>query len=70
MAQLEQQWSGPVERREAGGGAGIAWTAAEKEAESGERLLVQGDPLPQTIYRVKVKPGGKVAVTAPLRIAR
>jgi len=69
LTQWEKQWGGPTERREARGGAGTGWTAAEKEAGEGKRLLVQGDPLPQTIYRVAIKPGGPVLVTVPLRIA-
>jgi hypothetical protein len=69
VAQWEKEWGGATERREAVDGAGRGWTAAEKEAGEGERRLVQGDPLPQTIYRVKTNPGKPVLVTAPLRIA-
>jgi hypothetical protein len=70
VKQWEEQWGGLTERREARGGAGKEWTKAEQEAEASGRLLVQGAPLPQTIYRVKAKPGEPVVVMVPLRIAR
>jgi hypothetical protein len=38
------------------GTAGKAYTAAEKEAGSSKRQLTQGDPYPQTVYRVKMSP--------------
>jgi hypothetical protein len=69
VARWEKQWGGRVERREERGGAGKQWTAAEKEADKGERRLVQGDPLPQTIYLIKAKPGAPMMLRLPLRIA-
>jgi hypothetical protein len=69
VAQWEKQWSGQVERREARNGAGKQWTVAEKEASRGQRRLVQTDPLPQTIFLVKVKPGAPMLLHAPLQIA-
>ena len=68
LARWEKQWGGPTERREAHGGTGKQWTKAEQAAEQGERKLTQGDPLPQTIYRVKANPGGQVMVNLPLLI--
>lgn len=70
VAQWEKQWGGPTERREANGGASKEWTKAEQEAGENKRLLTQGDPLPQTIYRVKSKPGNPLLLVMPLRIAR
>jgi hypothetical protein len=69
VAQWEKQWGGRIERREARGEVGKGWTAAEKEAGEGKRLLAQTDPLPQTIYRAAAKSGGPVLVSVPLRIA-
>jgi hypothetical protein len=69
LTQWEKHWGGRVERREARGGAGKRWTDAEKEADIGQRRLVQGDPLPQTIFLVKVKPGMPMMLHAPLQIA-
>ncbi|MGH9841613.1 MAG: hypothetical protein ACREEM_22915 [Blastocatellia bacterium] len=70
VAQWEKQWGAPTERREAQVGADKDWTKAEQEAGENERLLTQGDPLPQTIYRVKTKPGNPLLLVMPLRIAR
>ncbi|MEP7341015.1 MAG: hypothetical protein ABI977_25005 [Acidobacteriota bacterium] len=68
LAQWEKQWGGKVEAREAPQSAGSAWTTAEKEAAEGTRQLTQGDPLPQTIYKVAVKPGAALLLNIPLRI--
>jgi hypothetical protein len=69
VAEWERQWGGRAERREERDGAGSQWTAAEREADKGERRLVQGDPLPQTIYRIKVKPDSPMMLRVSLRIA-
>jgi hypothetical protein len=69
VAQFEKQWGGPTERREAKGDTGKGWTAEEKEADEGKRQLVPADPLPQTIYRVAVKPDRFVLVNLPLQVA-
>jgi hypothetical protein len=69
VAQWEKQWGGRVERREERDGAGKQWTLAEKAASRGERRLVQGDPLPQTIFLVNVKPGAPIMLHVPLQIA-
>jgi len=69
VALWERQCSGQTERRESSGSAGRQWTKEEQAADEGTRKLVQSDPLPQTIYRVRVKQGGCALVTIPLRIA-
>lgn len=69
VAQWERVCGGQAERRESRGGAGKQWTKAEQEADEGTRKLVQSDPLPQTIYRIRAKRGGCALVTIPLRIA-
>jgi hypothetical protein len=69
VAQWEKQWAGRFEHREARYGAGKQWTDAEREASRGERRLVQSDPLPQTIFLIKVKPGAPIMLHAPLEIA-
>jgi hypothetical protein len=69
VAQWERLCGGQTERRESSGGAGQQWTRAEQEADGGTRKLVQSDPLPQTIYRVRTKRGGCTLVPVPLRIA-
>jgi hypothetical protein len=69
VAQWERLCGGQTERREASGGAGKQWTKEEQEADEGTRKLVQSDPLPQTIYRVRTKPGGCALIPIPLRVA-
>jgi hypothetical protein len=69
VAQWEKQWGGRVERREGRNGVGKQWTLAEREASRGERRLVQGDPLPQTIFLVKAKPGAPMMLQVLLQIA-
>ena len=68
VQQWEQQWSATTETLDLAGGAGKAWSKAEQEAgASGLRYLTQGDPEPQTIYRVAVKPGAPLLVKVGLR---
>jgi hypothetical protein len=69
VAEWERQWGARVEHWEEQGGAGKQCTAAEKESDGGERRLVQGDPLPQTIYLIKAKPGAPMALRVSLRVA-
>jgi len=54
MRSWEKMWGGESERFEMEGGAGEAWTQAEKQAaaKKGTRQLSRDDPAPQTIYRV------------------
>jgi Domain of unknown function (DUF4384) len=68
VAQWEKKWGGRIERRDEKGGAGKQWTEAERNAGGGERRLLRGDPLPQTIYLVKVKPGRPMLLHTPLQI--
>ena len=70
LQEWERDWTGPVEKREDRTQSGANRTAIEKEASDGERLLTQRDPLPQTIYRVKAKAGGRLLISVPLRIGR
>lgn len=69
VAQWEKQWGGRFQLREDRSSAGKQWTEVEKQAIEGERRLVQGDPLPQTIYHVKARPGAPIMLHASLKIA-
>jgi hypothetical protein len=69
VARWEKQWGGRMEHWEERGGAGNQLTAAEREADKGERRLRQGDPLPQTIYLVKAKPGAPLMLHVSLQIS-
>jgi hypothetical protein len=69
VAQWEKQWGGRIEHWEEQDGVGKQWADAEKEADKGERRLMQGDPLPQTIYLLKAKPGAPMMLRVSLRVA-
>jgi hypothetical protein len=71
LAGWEGRWAAPFERYEQEGGAGTAYTPAEKRAgDTQKQLLTQDDPLPQTIYRVAKKPGAPLMlITVPLNFA-
>ncbi len=70
FASWESMWGTEAERFELAGGVGRPWTRVEKEAGLGSRLLVQDEPMPQTLYRVSPKPGNPVMLTVPLEIRR
>jgi hypothetical protein len=66
----EKDWGGESEKPlEASKLVGKEWTAEEKaSANEPQRLLTQGDPLPQTIFRVKGKSAGPLLIVVPLRV--
>jgi len=71
LAGWEKLWGGEAERLELVGGAGRTWTNEEKLAGAANgRQLTQGDPPPQTVYRVARRTGGPFLVTVPLRYVR
>lgn len=71
LSKWERAWSAKVDQFELEGGAGRAYTREEKAAgANGSRMLTQGDPLPQTVFRMDAKPGSPLLVKILLRIAR
>lgn len=66
----EGKWSAPVDQWEIEGGAGEK-TGAKDLGQVGEesQRLNEGDPLPQTVYRVTIRRGNPLLVTVPLRFA-
>ena len=68
VAEWESQWNGKAERFELDEGAGKPWTKAEQQAGLGTRLLVQEEPMPQTLYRVPSETGEPLLVKVPLII--
>jgi hypothetical protein len=46
------------------------FTIAEKMAGSGDKVLTQDDPLPQTLYHISAKPGESLMVELPLLISK
>jgi hypothetical protein len=69
LAQWERQCGAPIKRGESNAGVGKTRTKEEQDADENNRKLVQGDPMPQTIYRVRASRDGCAMVTIPLRIA-
>ncbi|HEX8187208.1 MAG TPA: hypothetical protein VF586_02585 [Pyrinomonadaceae bacterium] len=70
VAAWEERWRAQTEQREQVGGAGQLWTEAEAEVGRGlGRGFVQDDPMPQTIYSVRTRPGRAllVSVSIPFR---
>ncbi|MEP6637010.1 MAG: hypothetical protein ABJB97_09810 [Acidobacteriota bacterium] len=64
----EKQWSTVPTKFEMEGGAGQTMTEKEQAAVSTTaEVLTQDDPLPQTIYRLAVKPNDVLLVRLPLR---
>ncbi len=72
VAKWERTWSTGFERFEMIGGAGKSWTTVEKEASAmtSAKLLTQGEPAPQTVYRVASKSRNTFLITVPLRYVR
>lgn len=69
VTQWEKDWSAPIERFEMIGGQGKTRTKAESEAgQEGKRILTQEDELPQTLYRVAVKPGNPFLGSVTLKV--
>jgi hypothetical protein len=68
VAEWNSKWGGKAERFELADGAGKPWTKAEKEAGLRTRLLVQEEPMPQTLYRIPSEPGQPVMIQVPLTI--
>jgi hypothetical protein len=67
----EKQWGAPATKFEMDGGAGQTMTEKEQAAAAdGSSVLTQDDPVPQTVYRVAIKPDAPLLVSIPLRFAR
>ncbi|HMV49466.1 MAG TPA: hypothetical protein PLD20_14015 [Blastocatellia bacterium] len=69
VAEWEKKWGGSAEVGELEGGAGRLYTTREQAAGNRKQRLDQADPLPQTVFRVAVKPRQPLLVKIPLQIA-
>jgi hypothetical protein len=63
----EKEWGAVPTKFEMEGGAGQPMTEKEQTAGVGQAELTQDEPVPQTIYRLAVKPEDVLLVTVPLR---
>ena len=71
MNQWLNQWKTKIAKFEMVGGAGKTMTTAEQTAAKIDSpLMSQGDPVPQTIYQLIVKPDDPLLIVLPLRFNR
>jgi hypothetical protein len=64
----EKQWATQATKFEMEGGAGRVMTEKEQSAASADAAsLSQDDPVPQTIYRVAIKPEDALVIRLPLK---
>ncbi len=64
----EKQWAAQPTKFEMEGGAGQTMTEKEQAAASADgEVLTQDDPVPQTIYRLAIKPDDALVIRLPLR---
>ena len=70
LLEWQKKYGSVMEHLEMNGGAGKAMTVAEiKSGTDTKSVLTQNDPQPQSIYRVKAKPGEPILVALPLPLA-
>ncbi len=67
LASWEKQWLATPMKFEMEGGAGQAMSEAEQAAGLNNTELTKSQPVPQTIYRLTIKPEDTLLVTVPLR---
>ena len=67
LAAWEKQWAAKPIIFEMEGGAGQTMTEKEQAAGLGNAELTRAEPVPQTIYRVAVKPEDTLLLAVPLR---
>src|SRR6185295_5902310 len=61
-------WAAPARALDAPQAAGTLYTAREREAAQGSRMLTHEEPLPQTLYRVETKSAEPFMVRVALRL--
>jgi len=67
----EKQWATQATKFEMEGGAGRVMTEKEQSAASEDAAsLSQDDPVPQTIYRLAIKPEDALVIRLPLKFTR
>jgi uncharacterized protein DUF4384 len=67
----ERQWGAKATRFEMDGGAGLTMTEKEQAAgANGSQELTQDDPVPQTVYRVAIKPDNPLVLSVPLKFRK
>ena len=67
LASWEKKWAGTPTKFEMEGGAGQTMSEKEQVAGLNNSELTKSEPVPQTIYRLAIKPEDTLLVTVPLR---
>jgi hypothetical protein len=70
LSAWEKEWAATPTKFEMEGGAGQTMSEKEQAAGLGQTELTQNEPVPQTIYRLTVKPEDNLLVTVPLRFSQ
>lgn len=68
VSRWERDWAVAAERIDLSKGTPQVWTASEKAAGNQERLLTQGDPMPQSIYHASAGAGRPQLVKLVLEV--
>lgn len=67
----QKEWAVTPTKFEMDGGVGQSMTQTEQTAaKQNSRLLTQEDPIPQTVFRVALKPDAPMFITVPLRFVQ
>jgi hypothetical protein len=66
----EKQWGATPTKFEMEGGVGQTMSEKEQAAGLGNSELTRNEPVPQTIYRVAIKPEDNLVLTVPLRFTQ
>lgn len=70
LASWEKQWAGTPTKFEMEGGAGQTMSEKEQVAGLNNSELTRSEPVPQTIYRLAIKPEDTVLIAVPLRFVQ
>lgn len=70
VASWEKQWAGTPTKFEMEGGAGQTMSEKEQVAGLNNSELTRSEPVPQTIYRLAIKPEDTVLIAVPLRFVQ
>ena len=67
----EKQWGVATTRFEMTDGVGTVMTEKEQAAGANAATeLTQDDPVPQTVYRLAIKPDNPIVISVPMRFRR
>jgi len=68
VLEWERRWGASADSLNGSQNLGTAITAVEHEASTGTHALHPDDPLPQTLYRIKARPGAPYLIVTELKV--